>query len=792
MPKPTYAELAQKVKRLTADLECAQRQAREQAIGELKWQWQTTFDAVGASICVLDTEWNVLQCNRATASILGKSTDEIIGHKCFEVVHGADRPDEKCPVARLFQTRQREVELLRIGEQWVEVAVDPILDAVGNLKGIVHIITDISAHKAALESVKRAENTLRSIFKAAPTGIGMVVNRVITQANDLLCDMTGYSQAELIGQSARMLYSTDADYDYVGQEKYRQVSEHGTGTVETRWRRKDGTLLDVLLSSTPLNNSDWSEGVTFTALDITARKGFEAELQRSEQRFRALAELLPQTVFEMSLDGRLTFVNNNAFKMFGYTVKDFKHGLSALDMIVPEERERVFAAVTALVEGGIGHEGWPFTARRKDGATFPVLIYSTVITEEKVAKGLRGIIVDISEQQKLLEEKGRLEEQYIQSQKMEAVGRLAGGVAHDLNNMLTPIVGYSEVLLGTMPSDDPDHEMVDQILSAALRAKDMVRQLLAFSRKQALDIKPVNLNQILAGFESLLDRILRDDVQLELTLSRGVPNILADAGQIEQVVMNLAVNAQDAMPDGGKITIEVGAVELTAEESQALQLSAPGPYVVLAFADTGVGMDARTKARIFDPFFTTKVQGKGTGLGLATVYGIVKQHNGGIRVESEPGMGAVFKIYFPAAPALEALEGLGPAQAVKPRGTESILIVEDNPGVRKLAENVLKQYGYRTVSAAGGGECREILTQGRHFDLLLTDVVLEDTNGKDLYHLVKQHHPEIRVLYMSGYTDDVIVDHGVLEAGIAFIQKPFMLHELLRKVRQVLDGPEPI
>ncbi|MBI5896275.1 MAG: PAS domain S-box protein, partial [Desulfobacterales bacterium] len=403
------------------------------------------------------------------------------------------------------------------------------MDAAGTLNGIVHIITDISAHKAAMESLKRGENTLRSIFKAAPTGIGMVVNRIVTQANDLLCEMTGYSQAELIGQSARMLYPTDAEYDYVGQEKYRQVSERGSGTVETRWRRKDGTLLDVLLSSTPLNNADWSEGVTFTALDITARKRFEGELKRSEQRFRALAELLPQTVFEMTLDGHLTFVNNNAFKMFGYTVKDFKQGLNALDMIVPEDHERVLSAVSAITQGGIGHEGWRFNARSKDGGTFPVLIYSTVITEEGGAKGLRGIIVDISEQEKLIQEKGRLEEQYIQSQKMEAVGLLAGGVAHDLNNMLTPIVGYSEVLLGTMPSENPDREMLDQILAAALRAKDMVRQLLAFSRKQALEIKPISLNQILAGFESLLDRILRDDVQLELTLSRGVPNILADA-----------------------------------------------------------------------------------------------------------------------------------------------------------------------------------------------------------------------------------------------------------------------
>jgi CheY-like chemotaxis protein len=365
-------------------------------------------------------------------------------------------------------------------------------------------------------------------------------------------------------------------------------------------------------------------------------------------------------------------------------------------------------------------------------------------------------------------------------------------VAHDLNNMLTPIVGYSEVMLGAMPAEAPEREMVDQILTAALRAKDMVQQLLAFSRKQTLEIKPVSLNQIIAGFESLLDRILREDVQVELKLSRGVPNIMADAVKIEQVVMNLAVNAQDAMPNGGKITIEVNAIELGAERTEALQLAAPGPYVMLAFADTGHGMEPELKARIFDPFFTTKAQGKGTGLGLTTVYGIVKQHNGGIRVESEPGRGTVFNIYFPAAPALEAPREVGPARGDKPRGTESLLIVEDNPSVRKLTESVLKQHGYRTASASGGQECLALLSQDRHFDLMLTDVILEDTNGKDLYHRVKQTCPGIKVLYMSGYTDDVIVSHGVLEAGIAFIQKPFLIHDLLRKVRQVLDGPPPI
>lgn len=903
MPKPTYEELEQKIKQLEAEIAGVRRTEREQAIRELKWQWQTTFDAVGAAICVLDPDWAVLQCNQATMNMLGKSPEEIIGRKCYELVHGEARPHENCPARRLVETKKRETEVLHLGERWVEIAADPILDDHGTLKGIVHIMTDITKHRAAAESIEKGESTLKSIFKAAPTGIGMVVDRVIMQANDRLCEMTGYRREELIGQSARMLYPTDEAFEYVGREKYRQIDERATGTVETRWRRMDGEILDVLLSSTPLNSEDLSQGVTFTALDITERKRAEAamemfksaaeassdaigmstsqgrhwyqneafddlfgqigedppatlyvdqavgrevfqtimagnpwsgevemygkdgnklqillrayavkdhpgkvtslvgvhtditerkrfvgELQRSEQRFRALAELLPQTVFEMQTDGRLTFVNNNALKIFGYTIEEFEQGLNALDMLVPEDRDKVQAAMGAVLRGETGHDGWRFTAMRKDGSTFPVLIYSSVSTDEHGKIGLRGIIIDISEQEKLVQERDKFEEQYIQAQKMEAVGRLAGGVAHDLNNMLSPIVGYGELLLDAIPSDAPDREAIGQMLGAGLRAKDMVRQLLAFSRKQALEIRSVNLNQILAGFESLLDRILRDDIQLELKLSRGIPDILADAGQIEQVVMNLAVNAQDAMPDGGKITIVVGMVELDEDDIQTHQMASAGRYVVLTFSDTGHGMDTETKERIFDPFFTTKGQGKGTGLGLATVYGIIKQHNGSIRVYSEPGKGAVFRAYFPVAPSFASGAPSEVQQPEKIFGTESVLIVEDNASVRKLSESILSKYGYQTIAVNGGRDCLQLLPQKHHFDLLLTDVVLQDTNGKELYDQVKISYPEIKVLYMSGYTDDVIVHHGILEEGISFIQKPFSVRTLLQKVREVLDA----
>lgn len=662
MTQPTYEELEQKILSLQSELTSVQRKEREKAISELKWQWQTTFDAVGEAICVLDVNWNIVQCNRATTDLFQKVPDQIVGCKCYELIHGTSQPLENCPARRIIETKKREIEVLSHGERWIEVAVDPILDHDDNLLGIVHIVND-----------------------------------------------------------------------------------------------------------------------------ITDRKRFERELRRSESRFRALAELLPQTVFEMSMDGRLTFVNNNALLVFGYSRDDFEKGLRAIDMIAAQDKQRAQGMIQAIMTGGAGFQGRKYNAVKKDGTIFPVLIYSTLNTDADGEMGLRGIIIDVSEQEKLAQEKAKLEEQYNQSQKIEAVGRLAGGVAHDLNNMLSPIIGYGELLLDGMPTDDLNRHAVEQIYNAGQRAKDMVRQLLAFSRKQALEIKSINIYQVLAGFEKLLDRILRDDVKLELKLSRGIPNILADAGQMEQVVMNLAINAQDAMPDGGKITIEVGTVLLEQEDVALYAVASPGLYVVITFSDTGHGMTPEIQERIFDPFFTTKGQGKGTGLGLATVYGIIKQHNGSIRVYSEPGTGTVFNIYFPAALSeseqipenVEKKEGL--------KGTETILVVEDNDAVRGLAENILNKSGYQTICVSGGAACMALLAHRQSFDMLLTDVVLQDTNGKELYHKVKALCPDIKVLYMSGYTDDVIVHHGVLEEGISFIQKPFSVQGLLRKVRQVLD-----
>jgi signal transduction histidine kinase len=401
------------------------------------------------------------------------------------------------------------------------------------------------------------------------------------------------------------------------------------------------------------------------------------------------------------------------------------------------------------------------------------------------------IAMDISGQKQMELERREYETRIQQMQKMESIGRLAGGVAHDLNNLLSPILGYGELLQDGFPRDDPRRKSTRAIVSAAYRARDLVRQLLAFSRKQALEFKIVDMNQVLVGFEKLLRRTLREDIELDLALPSGLPAIRADVGQIEQVIMNLASNAQDAMPNGGRLTIESGVVDLDENYAKDHEDVHPGPFVMLAVSDTGNGMDLGTRERIFEPFYTTKGKGQGTGLGLATVYGIVKQHGGNIWVYSEPEHGATFKCYFPVDETSEAVVEESPAKVPQEtRGEETVLVAEDNDEVRELAVNILKSQGFTVLAAADGKACLRLAEEHKGpIHLLLTDVVMPDMNGKELFQKISAQVPDIRVIYASGYTDDVIAHHGVLDEGINFLQKPFSVKGLALKVREVLDGP---
>jgi two-component system, cell cycle sensor histidine kinase and response regulator CckA len=450
----------------------------------------------------------------------------------------------------------------------------------------------------------------------------------------------------------------------------------------------------------------------------------------------------------------------------------------------PQFRERVDQVwQTLLQQKGATHNAGENDNITKDGRVISCEWYNTPLVDESGrVLGVASLVQDVTE-------RVALEERLRQSQKMEAVGRLAGGVAHDFNNLLTVILGYSQILADGVPAGSRLADSTAQIKSAADRASGITRQLLAFSRKQVLSPRVINLNDIVLNLDSLLRRLIGEDVEVVTMPSNDLGSVKADPGQIEQVIMNLSLNARDAMPHGGKLTLETANAQLDDSYSQRHLPAEPGRYVMLAVTDTGHGMSPETQARIFEPFYTTKEVGKGTGLGLSMVYGIVKQSGGYIWVYSEPDRGTSFKIYLPRVD--EPAEGAGAQSRPKnvQRGTETVLLVEDDPQLRQLSSSVLTHCGYRMLVASSPEEGIEICRANhRDIRLLVTDVVMPRMNGRQLAEQIQQVSPNVKVLYISGYTNNAIVHYGVLDPGLSFLPKPFTLSALVAKVREVLDS----
>ena len=468
-------------------------------------------------------------------------------------------------------------------------------------------------------------------------------------------------------------------------------------------------------------------------------------------------------------------MNDAAVARYGYSEQEF------LAMTVRDIRPvSELARFEETLHNQTGGTFTGFRHRRKDGTLIDVDIESQPITLAGVPARL-VLARDTTERR-------QLEDQLRQAQKMEAVGQLAGGIAHDFNNLLTAILGSTQLLLHATPPEDGRREDVEEIKNAGLRAAELTRQLLAFSRRQVLAPKVLDMNAVVSQMDKMLRRLIVEDVELVTQLAGDLGPVSADPGQLEQVLLNLAVNARDAMPRGGRLTIETANVFLTEEYSERHHRLPPGQYVLLAVSDTGVGMDEATQKHLFEPFFTTKEVGKGTGLGLATVYGIVKQSGGYIWVYSEPGHGTTVKVYLPRVSG--AAEPL-PVAAATPelrRGSETVLLVEDAPPVRSLARKSLESYGYTVLEAADGPAALELSAgHARGIDILVTDVVMPGMSGRELAERLAPARPAMRVLYTSGYTDDAMVRQGVLRAGVAFLQKPFIPETLARKVREVLD-----
>ena len=543
----------------------------------------------------------------------------------------------------------------------------------------------------------------------------------------------------------------------------------------------DEMAADVAFALESLEREEQRQRAEEERAQALAREEAARAQARAEARFRELLEAAPDAILEIDRQDCIVLLNAATERLFGYGRRELL-GMKVDKLLAERSREvyrRLRAACLAQVEGrSAGPE--ELSARRRDGREFFAdMSLSAVQTDD--AGRITCILRDITERK-------HLEEQLRQSQKMEALGRLAGGVAHDFNNLLTIIGGYSQMLLGGVKAKDPARRDLESIVEAANRASALTRQLLAFSRRQVVQPKVLDLNRLVTRMHRLLRPVIGEDIELELSLQKNLGRVKADPGQLEQVVMNLVVNARDAMPRGGRITIQTCPTELGEDSAAAPERLPPGRYVTLQISDTGEGMDAETLSHVFEPFFTTKLRGKGSGLGLSTVYGIVKQSGGEIEVTSQVGSGSAFRIHLPVfeAPVKEAERPRAPSRAAT--GAETILLVEDEGGVRRLAREMLRQQGYTVLEADGGPDALRLWEQhATAIDLLLTDVVMPQMSGRELAEQLKTARPDLKVLYMSGYTNDVIARHGVLDSETAFLQKPFTADSLGRKVRIVLD-----
>jgi two-component system, cell cycle sensor histidine kinase and response regulator CckA len=663
-----------------------------------------------------------------------------------------------------------------------------LAERVGNqIAGAIANAQLFMERKRAEKALRESEERYRTLAESAQDSIFILDREGRTQyINHFGAVQIGVRPEEIVGKTLTQIFPAEvADNQMLALQTVFKSGKpffHEIKIGKEIWT--DVRLIPILAQSGQV------QSVMGIARDITERKRADEALRKSEDKLQKLFNEAPVGYMELDAEGCITQVNLTELTMLGYTADEML-GQHVWKFIVEEEEAEARQAIEAKLSGSTPcGKTIERTYKRKDGTPLPVMIEDVFIRDasERIT-GIHATIRDITERKRAEKEMADLQEQLRQSQKMEAIGQLAGGVSHDFNNLLTVIKGYCQLALLDLKENDPLWENIQEIQKAAQRAADLTRQLLAFSRRQILDLKVLDLNSLLKDTDKMLRRIIGEDIELAVLSSEDLGRVKIDSSQIEQVVFNLAVNARDAMPSGGRFTIETANVELDEEYARAHIGVIPGHYVRLSVSDTGVGMSPEVKEKVFEPFFTTKDKGKGTGLGLSTVYGIVNQSKGNIWIYSEPGHGTTFKIHLPRVEgALDALHERDETDSF-PKGSETVLLVEDEPSVRDLANRLLRKQGYRVLEAPNGGEALRIVREnnGEKIHLLLTDVVLPQMGGKELADKLKILRPDIKVLYTSGYTDYAIVHHGVLDSGTHFLQKPFSLKTLSHKVREALD-----
>ncbi len=644
---------------------------------------------------------------------------------------------------------------------------------------LVAVVADITSRKRSEDALRKSEEQHRKLVESMREGFGVLNERnEVTFINNRFCELMGYRPEEIVGHPVSDFVDPE-NLKILGEQMARRRSGE-KGPYEIAWTRKNGNKVYTLMSPEPVYDGQGNFKGSFSVItDISERKQMEEALKKSEERYRLLVDNANEAILVIQ-EGMIKFVNPRAIKIMKLEGQKLAPQ-PFLDFIHPEDRERVRQRYQERLSGEVSPVRYSFRLLDQAGETIWVEINAVQIAWEGEPAAL-VFLTDITE-------KKQLEMQFLQSQKMEAVGRLAGGVAHDFNNLLTSILGHSDLMMMRLRLGDPLVGDIKEIVKAANRATDLTRQLLAFSRKQVMQPRILNLNGIISDMKKMLKRLIGEDIILETLLSPDLGQVLVDPGQIDQVIMNLVVNARDAMPKGGTLTIETGNVLLDEVQVRSYMGAKPGAYVLLSVKDSGSGMSEELQSHIFEPFFTTKELGKGTGLGLSTVYGIVKQSNGYIWVDSRPGQGTAIRIFLPQQEG-EAESDLKLKKGkVSLRGEETILLAEDNELVRGLTRSVLEHFGYQVLETEDGEEAGR-MSKGYEgsIHLLLTDVVMPGISGRVLAEQLQRSRPGIKILFMSGYSEEAVLLQGMQIPGAHFLQKPFTPEELGMRVREILDS----
>jgi two-component system cell cycle sensor histidine kinase/response regulator CckA len=801
--------------------------------------WQSSFDdadpiiqkayldqlveCAPEAVTILDTGQQITRINSEFCRMFGFSTEEVLGQNLDSLVVPADRSAESQWIQETVQKGQKvtlESKRRRKDGTLLDVAISCAPVMVDSTQvGSCVLYRDIDEHKqaqklsSALYRIAERTNSathLQGFYAAIHNIVGELMNArnfyiaLYDPATQLLSfphfvdeqdpppapKRLGRGLTEYVLRTGEPLLATPE----VFEELKRRGEVELIGAASLDWMgvplRVGNQSFGVLVVQSYSENVRFGERdkaiLTFVSQQLASaidHKRHEEALRRSEARYRSLVQSAGYGIYRSTVDGRFLDVNPALIQMLGY---DSVEQVLMLDpqrevFVDSAEHDRLMREFQRTGSLDSAEVRW----KRKDGSAIIVRLSGRAATAPDEADQALEIIAEDVTDRRALEEKFR------QAQKMEAVGRLAGGVAHDFNNLLMVVSGYTEVLLENLDENSALLPKVQAIQQAADRATTLTRQLLAFSRKQLLELKVVDVNAIVADMERLLGPLIGENIELATRLAPDVGQTRADAGQLEQVIMNLVVNAKDAMPGGGKILIQTSEAKLDSTRPEH-GLITPGPYILLSVSDTGAGMDRETQSRIFEPFFTTKEKGKGTGLGLSTVYGIVKQSGGYIFADSELGHGTTFLIYLPrVADAAEHASAKKTAQSPS-RGSETVLLVEDENSVRELVRDTLISRGYKVIDAGDGTTGMQLSeAYSGNIDILVTDVVMPGMSGRELAQRVAAARPSIKVLYLSGYTEDAIIHEGALDPGTAFLQKPFTLHGLARKVHEVLHG-EPV